>query len=220
MSAAHGSSHRAPESAPDIAAIILAAGRSERMGAHKLLLPLAGKPLLAWSLNAACASDARPVILTLGRDAAEVAAALPVGPYTTVVNARYAAGMGGSLALAIGKLDQLAPMVSGALILLGDQPFMPGSAIAAILSAARAEPERIVMGGYGSRRGHPVYLPRRVFPELLALRDDEGARCVIARERAAVALVAISDEHATFDVDTQEDYQRAQEIARSLTESA
>ncbi len=197
----------------DIAVIILAAGRSARMGEHKLLLPLAGKPLLAWSLDVACASSARPVILTLGRAAEAVTTALPPGPYSTIVNARYAEGMSGSLALAI---RQLAPAVRGAIILLGDQPFMPASAIDAVLGVARAQPESIVMGAYGSQRGHPVYLPRRVFAQLLALRDDEGARSVIAREREEVALVTITSQHAMFDVDTLDDYRRAQALASLL----
>ncbi len=193
-----------------VGAIILAAGRSSRMGAHKLLLPLNGKPLLAWSVAAVSASSARPIIVTLGRAADEVAATLSPGPYTTVVNPQFAEGMGTSLALAVSHLPR---DVAGALIVLGDQPFMPTSAIEAVLAAARAQPERIAMGVYGQRRGHPVYLPRQVFSDLLALKDDEGARTLIARAGAEITLVAIDAEHALLDVDTQDDYQRAQAIA-------
>jgi molybdenum cofactor cytidylyltransferase len=203
---------------PDaIAAIVLAAGRSARMGAHKLLLPLNGKPLLAWSIAAACDSTARPVIVALGRAADEVAAALPAGPYTIVVNQRFAEGMGTTLARAIASLP---PTATGALILLGDQPFMPTAVIDAVLAAARAQPARIVTGAYGQRQGHPVYLPRRVFAELLALRDDAGARTIIAREADSVIRIPVADEDAQFDVDTLADYQQAQEIARRLAQSA
>lgn len=195
-----------------IAAIILAAGRAERMGAHKLLLPLGGKPLLAWSVAAACASDARPIIVALGRDAEGVAAALPAGPYTTVVNQRFAEGMGTTLALAV---SQLPAEVAGTLVLLGDQPFMSVAAIEAVLAAARHAPDRIVMGERDGQRGHPVYLPRRVFGHVLALRSDEGARTIIASERDSVMAIPIADEHAMFDVDTLEDYHRAQRLAHS-----
>lgn len=195
----------------EIAAIILAAGRSSRMGAHKLLLPLNGAPLLAWSLAAASASDARPVILALGRDAAMVADALPAGRYTTLINPRYAEGMGVTLAQAVGSL---APEVIGAVILLGDQPFMPTSTIQATLAAARAQPDRIIMGERDGRRGHPVYLPRRVFARVKALSGDEGARAIIAQEGDEITLVHIADAHAQFDVDTLQDYRRAQEIAQ------
>src|SRR5487761_2226467 len=142
-----------------IAAIILAAGSSSRMGAHKLLLPLAGKPLLAWSVAAVCASDARPILLALGRDAAAVAGSLPRGPYSVVINPHFADGMGTTLALAIG---QLPPDVAG-------------------------------------QRGHPVYLPRRVFARAQTLRADEGARAIIAEERDAIRLIPIADEYAQFD---------------------
>lgn len=207
----------APESPLPIAAIILAAGRSARMGAHKLLLPLGGKPLLAWSIAAVTNSQARPVILALGRAADEVAAALPAGPYDVVVNPRFAEGMGTTLALAVGRLP---PDAAGTLVALGDQPFMPTTAIEAVLAAARSEPARIVMGVYGQRQGHPVYLPRRVFPQLQALRDDEGARAIIAREADAVLRIQLDGEHALLDVDTLEDYQHAQALAEALAQSA
>jgi molybdenum cofactor cytidylyltransferase len=181
------------------------------------LLPLDGRPLLAWSIAAACASQARPIIVTLGRAADAVATALPAGPYATVVNHHFADGMGTSLALAVG---QLPPDVAGALFLLGDQPFMPTVAIEAVLAAARERPERIAMGVYGGHRGHPVYLPRRVFAHLLALKDDEGARTIIARAGDDITLVPITAEHALLDVDTMEDYQRAQALAPALAQSS
>lgn len=209
---------------PTIAAIILGAGTSSRMGEHKLLLPLGGKPLIAWSVAAACASSARPVVVALGRAAevvtGAVTAALPGASYSVVVNQRFAQGMGTSLALAVASLPA---GVIGALILLGDQPFMPTEAMEAVLAAARAQPERIAMGGYGGsgrRRGHPVYLPRRVFPELLALGDDEGARSIIARADDDLTLVAIADDIALLDVDTPEDYRRAQALAERLIQSS
>lgn len=198
-----------------IAAVILAAGRSSRMGAHKLLLPLAGKPLLAWSLAAACASSARPVIVALGRAADEARAALPTGSYSFVVNPHFAEGMGTTLALAVASLPA---SVAGTVILLGDQPFMTTTAVEAVLTEARAQPERIVMGAYGSRRGHPIYLPRRVFGEALALREDEGARGIIAREGDAVLTVPLADPDALLDVDTEADYQRAQALAQRLSQ--
>lgn len=206
---------------PAIAAIILGAGASSRMGEHKLLLPLGDKPLIAWSVAAACASSARPVVVTLGRAAEVVAgavtAALPGASYAVVVNQRFAQGMGTSLALAIASLPA---GVIGALVLLGDQPFMPTAVIEAVLAAARAQPERLAMGSYGKRRGHPVYLPRRVFPELLALGDDEGARAIIARAGDDLTLVAFADDTPLLDVDAPEDYQRAQALAERLAQSA
>ncbi|HZC07131.1 MAG TPA: nucleotidyltransferase family protein [Ktedonobacterales bacterium] len=207
------SSGASPVSGGPVAVIILAAGRSTRMGEHKLLLPLGDKPLLAWGLAAACASRARPIILALGRSAAEVAAALPDGPYTTVVNEQFAEGMGTTLALAVAHLPA---NVIGTIVTLGDQPFMTSQAIDDVFAAAQAQPDQIIMGVFGGKRGHPVYLPGRLFGELLSPTGDEGARTVIARERGKLSLVTLEDERAFFDVDTAEDYQRAQVIAQSL----
>ena len=196
---------------PEVAAIILAAGQSSRMGAHKLLLPLNGRPLLAWSLAATCASNAHPVILALGRDAALVADALAPGRYSTVINPNYAEGMGVTLALAVNSLP---PEVIGAVVLLGDQPFMTTRVIDATITAARAQPDQIIMGEQAGRRGHPVYLPRRVFTRVAQLSADEGARTIIAEEQDVVTIVEIEEAHAQFDVDTLQDYQRAQAIAQ------
>lgn len=197
----------------NIAVIVLAAGSSSRMGAHKLLLPLGGKPLVAWSVAAACASQASTVIVALGRSAGEVAEALPEGLFTTVVNTGYADGMGTTLALAV---RQLPPDVLGTLVVLGDQPLMPASAINAVLAAARKQPNRVTMGDYGGRRGHPVYLPRRVFPQVLALTGDEGARSIIAAEHGDIGLVSIvGAEHALLDVDTPEEYSRVQALLQA-----
>ncbi len=181
------------------------------MGAHKLLLPLNGAPLLAWSIAAACASDAHPVILALGRSAEEVAAALPPGRYTTIINPHYGEGMGVTLALAVRSLP---PEVIGTLILLGDQPFMSTRVIQRVLDASRTQPEHVVMAEHAGQRGHPVYLPRRVFERVRALKTDEGARAIIREEQGEIILVTIEEPYAQFDVDTLHDYQRAQELAQ------
>ena len=201
------------EQAPSIIAVVLAAGASSRMGAHKLLLPLGGLPLMAWATLAACASQANDVFLVLGREAPTALASLPQGRYQTLVNAAYEQGQGTSLALALAH----APAATmGAVVVLADQPFMTAAAIDRVLTAARQEPDRIVLGISNGRAGHPVYLPRRVFGELLALSGDIGAREIVARERDSAQRAPLHDDLAQFDVDTAEDYQRALSLADRL----
>src|SRR5262245_45144211 len=115
-------------------AIVLAAGTSSRMGAQKLLLPLGGRPLVAYSVAAACASPGDPVLVVLGREAERVAEALPPGRHVTVTNPNYASGMASSLRTG---LDALPEAVAGALILLGDQPLVTRAIVAALLDEAR-----------------------------------------------------------------------------------
>ena len=100
---------------PKIAAIVLAAGASSRMGANKLLLPLDGRPLVAHVVETACASSADAVLVALGNAADQVAAALAPGRYQRVDNPRFADGLSTSLQ---AGLDALSDEMDGALILL------------------------------------------------------------------------------------------------------
>lgn len=194
--------------------VILAAGASTRMGSHKLLLDLAGRPVAAWSVIAACASQAADVVIVLGRDADTLEAALPQKRQRSLRNPAYAQGQGTSLALAVTAIADTAP---GVVILLADQPFMDADSIDRVLNAASATPDNIVVGSVDGDTGHPVYLPQRLFVELAALGGDRGARDVLARERDHLIKVTLSNAHAHLDVDTSEDYARAVKLAYLLT---
>lgn len=192
---------------------VLAAGSSSRMGAHKLLLDLSGRPLVAWSVMSAEASRAGEILVILGRDAGAVAAALPAGRHTNIVNDNAVRGQSTSLARAVTSISPDAP---GFIVVLADQPFMDARSIDAALDAARLSPEIVVMGVTASGAGHPVYLPRRLFPRIVALTGDMGARDIIAAERDSIIRVPLDNPYAQFDVDSPEDYARAVELARSM----
>jgi molybdenum cofactor cytidylyltransferase len=195
---------------------ILAAGASSRMGQHKLLLPLAGQPVVAWSVRAGCASRAREVLIVLGRDANAVEMALPHDPHDRtrcMINPRFALGQGTSLALAVSAMETGTP---GFIVTLADQPFMDVDSIDLVINAASVSPDDIVMGVVADNTGHPVYLPRRLFPELIALSGDRGARDIVTRERDKITRVALANPNAHLDVDTPEDYTRATTLAYVL----
>ncbi len=188
-----------------VAAIILAAGRSSRMGSHKLLLPYRGRPMVSWVLAAACASQADPVIVVLGHEAERVEGALQAdGAFLTVRNPRYAEGMSTSLKVGLAAAPQEA---AGALILLGDQPLITPQIIDAMIAESARAPEAIVAASYRGRRGNPVLFPRRYFAELEAISGDEGGRSVLARARERVRLLEIDDALAGRDIDTPQEYQ-------------
>jgi molybdenum cofactor cytidylyltransferase len=192
-----------------IAAIVLAAGRSTRMGQHKLLLPLGGRPLVSYAVEAASASEADPVVVVLGYQATEVAQALPSGRYTTRVNYDFASGMASSLRLGVETLSSLgggtSPII-GAAVLLADQPLISANMINRILIAARAEPVTIIAAAYKGQRGTPVYFPRQLWSELLQVGGDEGGRSVIARHEDLLRLEPFDDPTMSLDVDRMEDY--------------
>jgi molybdenum cofactor cytidylyltransferase len=190
---------------PAIAAIVLAAGKSSRMGANKLLLPLDGHPLVWHAVSVACASSADVALVVLGNEAERVAAALPPGRYRRVDNPRYAEGLSTSLQAA---LDALPDNVDGALILLADMPFMASATVEALLAAAREAPGRIAAMNQGGRPTPPVYWPRALFSELHTIHGDEGGRSLLMRAPEAVRLVEPAQSDETLDIDAPEDYRR------------
>jgi molybdenum cofactor cytidylyltransferase len=188
-----------------VAAIILAAGRSSRMGTPKLLLPYNGRPIVNWVLGAACASRVDPIVVILGHEAQQVDAALRAERgFLAIHNQWYAEGMSTSLriGLAVTSKD-----VDGAIILLGDQPLITAEIINAMIAESASAPDAIIAASYQGRRGNPVLFPRRYFAELETITGDEGGRLVLARHLERVRLVEIDDALAGFDVDTPEEYQ-------------
>jgi molybdenum cofactor cytidylyltransferase len=199
---------------PAVAAIVLAAGRSSRMGQHKLLLPLGGRPLVSYAVKAASASSADPVIVVLGFQAAEIEAALPAGRFRVCVNPHFATGMSSSLALGITTLSAVPPSsgrsISGALILLADQPLISTSLVNRLLERASATPDAIIAAAYAGVRSTPVYFPSRLFDELLHITGDEGGRSVIARHPDLVSIQDIAESERGIDVDRREEFEELQ----------
>ena len=193
------------EEGVSIAAVILAAGRSSRMGAHKLLLPLGGQPLVSYAVRAALASAASPVVVVLGHEAARVREVLPHGRQRVVVNERFAEGMATSLQ---AGLSAITDRVAGAIILLADQPLLTSDVINRVLSEAVARPHEIVASTYAGTRGHPIYFPFTLFGELSAVRGDEGGRSVIGRHTDLVRTLAVEPPELGLDVDEPSMYER------------
>jgi molybdenum cofactor cytidylyltransferase len=184
--------------ASKIAAIVLAAGTSSRMGNHKLLAMLDGRPLVRHAVEAALGSAARPVIVVTGHGADAVRAALHGLDVRFVHNADFASGMASSLATGISSLGS---EIDGALICLGDMPRVRAAHLDAIAAGA-TDGIHIVVPTHERKRGNPVLLRRAVFAEVLALRGDVGARSLIERHADRVRTVAIDDPGVLLDVDT------------------
>jgi molybdenum cofactor cytidylyltransferase len=188
-----------------IATIVLAAGRSARMGAHKLLLPLGDRPIVAHVVGAALASALRPVVVVLGHEAARVRAALPPGEFRIVENPLYADGLSTSLR---AGLDALPQDVTGAVVALADQPLVTAAHLRRIAEAALTTGATIVVATYDGQRGTPTYFARSHFAELRAVSGDAGGRIVIARHPAAVLPLELGDRSVALDVDVPADYEQ------------
>jgi CTP:molybdopterin cytidylyltransferase MocA len=187
-----------------VTGIILAAGRSSRMGTPKQLLPLDGRPLLQHVVDAA-AEALDDVVLVLGHEAGRVAAALalPAG-VRVVVNPDHAEGQSTSLRAGLDHLPEAARAV---VVLLGDQPGVRAGAIRAVVAAEAAGAAPILRAAYRGRASHPVVLTRGIWPEAAALRGDAGARSLIAAHAGRVELVEVGGDPPE-DVDTPADLAR------------
>lgn len=188
-----------------ITALILAAGRSARMGVPKLLLDVGGRTLLARVIAAARASRCDDVLVVLGEQADRVGQAASQAGARTVVNPRHAEGMGASLAAGIAALG---PECEAAVVLLGDQPCLDAGGINALIDAYHATGKPIVATRYGDTVGAPTLIARPLFAEAARLSGDAGGRPLIQRHPELVAEVAAGSDLAVWDVDTPEDLER------------
>lgn len=188
-----------------VAAVLLAAGQSSRFGAQKLLAPLGGRPIVRRAAEGVLAGTrALELVVVVGREGDAVAAALDGLPVRCVANPRFADGLGTSLRAGISALPE---GTRAAVVALGDQPLVPPGVMPRLLAAYRAGGARIVAPAYRGTRGNPVLFDAAVFPELLAVPGDEGARGVIARDASRVQLVEFAHDMPA-DVDEPADLER------------
>jgi molybdenum cofactor cytidylyltransferase len=194
---------------PQIAAVVAAAGLSRRMGSPKQLLPWGSRTVIATVVDTLAAAGAAPVVVVVGHRQDEVKAALAGTPAQTIFNADYAtAEMLQSYQLGIQALQD--GPCAGALIALGDQPHLPIAILAQIVAAAQATPDRLVIPSYAMRRGHPFFVPRTLWPELLALGAEETLRTLVQRHSAAVEYVAVDTDAILCDMDTPAEFAQLQ----------
>ena len=197
-----------------IAAVILAAGRSTRMGGpNKLLAEIGGRPLVRIAAEQALASRAQRVIVVTGHQREQVEAALQGLKVEVVHNPNFAEGLSTSLKAGLAAVPA---DVDGAIVCLGDMPQVDASLIDRLI--AGFDPERgalVVVPISGGKRGNPVVWSRRFFHELGTLEGDVGARHLIGRYPEAVAEVQVTDRAALTDVDTPEAFEHVKaEIER------
>ncbi|MFN3548650.1 MAG: NTP transferase domain-containing protein [Mesorhizobium sp.] len=194
--------HAASPEKPRVHAVLLAAGRSSRMGGpNKLMAEFDGEPLLARTAGRVLASRARGAVAVLGHQADRARAAIDGLRVEIVVNPDYATGLSSSLKAGIRALPADA---AGALVVLGDMPGVTAADLDRLIAAFEASGGRsIVRATFNGKRGNPVILPRTVFAAVEALSGDTGARHIVESGGADVVDVEIG-EGAFLDVDTPE----------------
>ena len=198
------------ERPPQIAALILAAGYSSRMGRCKALLPIAGESVLARIVASFRAADIETISVVTGHDAEHVepaARALGIG---CVANADYARGMYSSVQAGISAL---AADVDACFLLPVDIPLTRPATIAAIADAYRAHAAPISYPRFSGRRGHPPLIARALYAEILAGQGDGGLRALLKTHQADAADVDVLDEGVVLDMDTPADHEQLAQLA-------
>jgi len=186
---------------PRVGAVVLAAGRSSRMGErNKLLSEIEGKALVERVVDALLETEIRPVVVVTGHERAAVEERLCGREVRCVTNERYAEGISQSIGVGVEALES--EVLDGAMIVLGDMPWVKAEDFEALVEAFDPESgASICVPVYGDRRGNPVLWAAEFFPELRALSGDVGARALLKLHGARVRRVQCSSDGIVRDVD-------------------
>ena len=162
-----------------VAAIVLAAGASRRLGQPKQLLMHGGEMMIERAIRLANEAGAAPVITVLGANSELIREAIRSSNFTPVINSVWEQGISTSIQTGLAALLDSDSQTPGALILACDQPRLSAEHLRAMLEVFCAQAPAIVASAYKGIIGIPAVFPREVFAELRALRGDRGARALL-----------------------------------------
>jgi molybdenum cofactor cytidylyltransferase len=180
-----------------IAAIVLAAGGSTRLGQPKQLATLGKETLLERAVRTALEAGCKPVVVVLGAEANTIRERCHLQDAVMVVNTQWAEGMASSIRAGIAAVE----VADGAIVMTCDQPAVTAQHLRALIASGE-----VTASSYAGRRGVPAYFPTELFPALRSLTGDSGAREIL-RHAAAVEL-----ENGELDVDSGEELARARKL--------
>lgn len=188
-----------------VTGIVLAAGSSSRLGQPKQLLELDGRPLLQHAIDAMESSGLADIVLVLGHEAERVREAVRTGPGTrTVINPDYAQGQATSLRTGLASAGERA---RAAVVILGDQPAVNGLMVRTVVETYLDTGGKVVQGSFGGKANHPTLFDRELWPDLMRIEGDQGAREVIRKHPEWIVRVEFGG-NPPADLDTWEDYER------------
>jgi len=190
---------------PLVSAVLLAAGKSERMGRNKLLMPFEGGTIIGRTLDNLLSSRVREIVVVVGACAQEMSVAIENRAVTMVLNPNYAKGMSTSLITGIRMISKRAKYV---MVALGDQPFVTSNTYDRLIEAAFETGRGIVIPTYSRQRGNPILISAGYFPEILHFSGDVGGRELLVQYPDDVLEVAVSDEGIVINVNTPDEYEK------------
>ena len=189
-----------------VSGIILSAGKSQRMGQPKALLPVFGTTFLEHIVNQIRGSKLVDFKIVLGHQPDTILDRLPNLRSATVINSRYEEGQLSSLQAGIRSLESGNP--DGLMLFLVDHPFVESALIDELIGCFSKRNPPLVIPTFQGRRGHPVIFSRELFPELLDASPEVGAVAVVKQHRQQIYHLEWKSDEILIDVDTPEAYQR------------
>ena len=194
-----------------IAAVILAAGESSRLGQPKQLIQFQGKTLLRRVVDAASEAGCQPILVVLGSETETelvqgISSELTKTGATIVANPNWKRGIGTSIRAGVQDLTEIAPGVEATVLLACDQPFVDRAVIDGLITLHHETRKPIVAASYAGTLGVPALFDRSRLPDLLGLDDSAGAKSIIFSNRDQVAQFAFPE--GEIDIDTPEDRER------------
>jgi molybdenum cofactor cytidylyltransferase len=193
-----------------IPALVLAAGRSSRMGRAKAALPLdRDDTFLTRIVRTFLEAGVDDVVVVVGHEAEEIVSRFSERglPARFVLNPDYDRGQLSSLVAGLGVIDR--PGVVATLVTLVDVPLVSAATVRAVIDGYHRTHAPIVRPTSGTRHGHPLLIDRSLFDALRAADPVEGAKPVVRAHASPAGDLAIADEGAFLDIDTPEEYAKA-----------
>jgi len=193
-----------------IAAVVLAAGESSRMGRPKALLPIDGVRFIEKIVSSFQSTKVGKILVVLGHNAEEMRQKIADLPVLIVVNNEYKKGQLSSLVAAIRDIQsrQSSAELDGILVHLVDHPYVNPILVDVMIDRFYESKKLIVVPRYHGRRGHPVIFSRSLFSELQDTPLDQGAKAVVHAHQKDTLEIDTEDEGVTIDIDTPEEYRQ------------
>lgn len=189
-----------------VAGLILAAGKSERMGRSKALLPFRGSCFLTHILTEASSSNLNDVKIVLGHQAEAILQALPEIKPKALVNPDYERGQLSSLQCGLKHLSLAG--LDGVMVLLIDHPIIHRGLVNQLIEGFSRNDARIVIPSFEHRRGHPIIFSSELFSELLVAPLDQGAVSVVRKHPQEILHLEVDEPGVLVDIDTPEAYEK------------
>ena len=187
-----------------IAVIILAAGRSARLGSPKQLLSYRGKTLLQHTIDTALESQASPILVVLGSGKDAIKKELEQKQVFILENSSWESGMASSISCGITNLQELAPESKAVILMVCDQPFVDTKLLNNLITKHKDTRQSIVASSYANTLGTPALFHQSLFSELLVLEGESGAKSLIKKYSLQTGFVSF--DQGSIDIDTRENY--------------